>query len=61
MKIYEKHGFSEFVLALGYKGEFIKEYFMHYHATDERFLRCILKTGAIEFTNPTAEDWKVSV
>ncbi|HEB84258.1 MAG TPA: glucose-1-phosphate cytidylyltransferase, partial [Bacteroidetes bacterium] len=28
MKIYESHGFREFVLALGYKGEYIKRYFL---------------------------------
>lgn len=30
MKIYAKHGFNDFVLALGYKGEMIKEYFHNY-------------------------------
>ncbi len=30
MKIYAHYGFKDFVLALGYKGEMIKEYFQHY-------------------------------
>ena len=30
MKIYAHYGFSDFVLALGYKGEMIKDYFIHY-------------------------------
>ena len=30
MKIYAHYGFNDFVLALGYKGEIIKEYFQHY-------------------------------
>lgn len=30
MKIYAHHGFNDFVLALGYKGEMIKDYFHHY-------------------------------
>jgi glucose-1-phosphate cytidylyltransferase len=30
MKIYAIHGFNDFVLALGYKGEMIKDYFHHY-------------------------------
>ncbi len=30
MKIYEKHGFTDFVLCLGYKAQFIKEYFLNY-------------------------------
>ena len=31
MKIYEHHGFNDFVTALGYKGEVIKDYFLNYH------------------------------
>ena len=30
MKIYAFYGFKEFVLALGYKGDMIKNYFIHY-------------------------------
>ena len=30
MKIYAHYGFKDFILALGYKGETIKEYFYHY-------------------------------
>jgi len=30
MKIYAHHGFHDFVLALGYKGDMIKNYFCHY-------------------------------
>jgi glucose-1-phosphate cytidylyltransferase len=60
MKIYEKYGFSDFILALGYKGEFIKDYFMHYHARMSDFT-VHLKTGNINFTNPSAEDWNVSL
>jgi len=32
MKLYAHHGFSEFVLCLGYKGFMIKEYFLNYEA-----------------------------
>ncbi len=30
MKIFAHHGFTRFILCLGYKGELIKEYFYHY-------------------------------
>jgi glucose-1-phosphate cytidylyltransferase len=30
MKIYEKYGYNDFVLCLGYKAQFIKEYFLNY-------------------------------
>ena len=32
MKHYSSYGFNEFVLALGYKGDQIKRYFLEYHA-----------------------------
>lgn len=32
MKIYERHALNDFVLALGYKGDTIKDYFLNYHA-----------------------------
>ena len=60
MKIYEQHGFMDFVLALGYKGEVIKDYFLNYHARMSD-LSIQLKTGNLEYTNPTAEDWRVSL
>ena len=31
MKIYEHYGFNDFIICLGYKGFFIKEYFMDYY------------------------------
>ncbi len=30
MKIFEHHGFRRFIFCLGYKGEMIREYFIHY-------------------------------
>lgn len=29
MKLYARHGYNEFIIALGYKGEYIKEYFLN--------------------------------
>lgn len=60
MKIYEKYSINEFVLALGYKGEVIKDFFLHYHARQSN-LTVSLISGNVEFSNPTAEDWKVSL
>ena len=31
LRTYAHYGFKEFVLALGYKGEIIKDYFINYH------------------------------
>ncbi len=60
MKIYERHGFRDFTLALGYKAEVVKDYFLHYHARQSD-LRVDLKSGQVDYTNPTAEDWRVSL
>lgn len=60
MKIYERHGFNDFTLALGYKGEVIKDYFTNYHARQSD-LTVHLRKGNVEYSNPTAEDWHVSL
>ena len=60
MKIYEKHGFSDFVLPLGYKGEYIKDYFLNYHSRRSDFT-VDLHTARIDYFRPTAEDWRVSL
>jgi glucose-1-phosphate cytidylyltransferase len=60
MKIYERHGFTDFMLALGYKGEVIKDYFINYHARQSD-LTVHLKAGKVDYRNPTAEDWRVSL
>ena len=58
MKTYERHGITDFTLALGYKGEVIKDYFLNYHARLSD-MSVQLKSGKVEYSNPTAEDWKV--
>ena len=60
MKLYERHGFSDFTLALGYKGDLIKDYFLNYHARLSD-VTVYLKKGQVEYNNPTAEDWKVEL
>lgn len=60
MKIYAQYGHTDFLLALGYKGEVIKDYFLNYHARSSD-LTIALKTGDIHYSNPDAEDWSVSL
>ena len=60
MSIYDRHGLHDFMLALGYKGEIIKDYFLNYHARQSD-LTVRLKSGAVEFSNPAVEDWSVSL
>jgi glucose-1-phosphate cytidylyltransferase len=60
MKIYEKHNFTDFVLALGYKGEYIKDYFLNYHSRQSD-LYIDLRSGNVNFSNPNSEEWNVSL
>ena len=47
MKHYSRYGFDEFVLALGYKGDLIKRYFLDYHALG-RDMTISLENGHVE-------------
>jgi glucose-1-phosphate cytidylyltransferase len=60
MKMYSAHGINEFVICLGYRGYFIKEYFANYylHASDVTF---DLGSGQTEVHENTAEPWKVTL
>lgn len=60
MKIYERSGLNDFILALGYKGEVIKDYFLNYHARQSN-LTVQLNGGNVSYSNPTAEDWRVTL
>jgi glucose-1-phosphate cytidylyltransferase len=60
MNIYEHHGFRDFTLALGYKGEVIKDYFLNYHARQSD-LTVHLKSGKVDYSNPNVEDWHLSL
>ncbi|RPH55604.1 MAG: glucose-1-phosphate cytidylyltransferase [Chloroflexi bacterium] len=58
MKIYASHGFREFVIALGYKGEVIKDYFLNYHHYSHN-LSIQLNTGGVLTHDAKGEDWTV--
>jgi glucose-1-phosphate cytidylyltransferase len=58
MNIYASYGFKEFVIALGYKGEVIKDYFLNYHHYS-RDLTIQLKTGKVVTHDSNTEDWTV--
>ncbi len=61
MKIYSSYGFNDFVICLGYKGYFIKEYFAHYflHESDITFDFRNLNERMIH--QHSAEPWKVTL
>ena len=60
MKIYSLYGFNEFVILLGYKGYYIKEYFANYflHQSD---MTIDLKNGKMEVLSNFSEPWSVTL
>jgi glucose-1-phosphate cytidylyltransferase len=58
MKGYAAQGFSEFVVALGYKGEIIKDFFINYHQ-HTRSLTVELGTGSVVPHESDRDDWTV--
>jgi len=61
MKHYSHYGFNEFILALGYKGEQIKRYFLDFYILNQDF-SISLKTGIKQtITNNNHELWKIDL
>ena len=58
MKHYGRYGFNEFYIALGYKGEAIKRFFIDHH-TLSGDITVNLATGEAQVTSPAVEDWTV--
>ena len=58
MNIYAAYGFKEFVIALGYRGDLIKDYFINYHYRS-RNLTVQLRNGDISVHEGDNEDWIV--
>jgi glucose-1-phosphate cytidylyltransferase len=58
MKFYASYGFKEFVIALGYKGEAIKRFFLE-QAALQGDLSIGLQTGSVTARNQLQEDWIV--
>lgn len=60
MKQYSYYGFNDFIVLLGYKGYYIKEYFANYylHQSDVTF---DMKNGEMKVHNNTSEPWSVTL
>lgn len=60
MRIFAHYGLTDFVLCLGYKGELIKDYFLHYQA---RSGDCSvdLGTGRVTYHHDARPDWSVTL
>jgi len=60
MKIYAEYGFKDFYVALGYKSEIIKNYFLNYKSLNNDF-SINLKNGKISFYNNNGDDWNINL
>lgn len=60
MKIYSHYGFDEFVVMCGYKGEYIKEYFLNYRANSSD-ITVNLADDTVEIHKNRAEPWKITL
>lgn len=60
MKIYSHHGFSDFVIALGYKGEVIKKFMVDYRSLCGN-ITVNLKNGECKFHEGDGLDWTVEL
>ena len=60
MKIYSHYGFNDFVVLLGYKGYYIKEYFVNYflHQND---VTIDIQNNKLEYFNNKSEPWKITL
>lgn len=58
MNIYAVHGINEFVIALGYKGEYIKEYFLNFYAINNN-ITIDLSTGKTTIHDGNQPNWKI--
>jgi len=61
MKIYAAQGFNHFVLALGYRGEDIKRYFLEYGPLTRDFTLTLGAAAKIEYHDPYPEGgWRIT-
>lgn len=58
MKIYEQHGVTEFIVALGYKPEIVKEYFLNFYALNND-LTLDFSNGQTVIHQGKQPNWKV--
>lgn len=60
MKHYAEHGIIDFTIALGYRGEVIKRYFLDYFTLNSDFT-VDLQDGSVLVRDGRREDWRVTL
>lgn len=61
MKHYSFYGFNEFILALGYKGDVIRDYFLNYYKYNRDFTVDLADGGVKVENEGSKNDWKVTL
>jgi glucose-1-phosphate cytidylyltransferase len=62
MKLYAHHGFKDFVMCLGYRGDMIKEYFLNYEAMSADFTITLGESREISYHGGHFEqDYRVTL
>jgi glucose-1-phosphate cytidylyltransferase len=60
MNLYAHHGFKDFVLALGHKGDLVRRYFLDYRSSHSD-VTVDLFTGVVDCHENYSDDWTVSL
>ena len=60
MKYYEKFGFNDFVICLGYKGDVIRNYFINYYYNNSN-IKIDVSNNEIEVINNPSENFSVKL
>ena len=61
LKIYAAAGVRHSVIAAGYKNEIIKRYFLEYTRMNSRHLRVETRTGELQHSAESPDDWTVDI
>jgi glucose-1-phosphate cytidylyltransferase len=64
MRLYLRHGFHDFVIALGYRGEHIKRYIVDYRTYNDSNLTVDMHNGEVKTMStavPVSESWTVEL
>src|SRR3954463_14952109 len=62
MKLFSHHGIKDFVIAIGYRGQVIKEYFLNYEAFSNDFTVHLGRAHEVTFhTSHLESGWQVTV
>ena len=62
MKSYSVHGFTDFVLLIGYRGERIREYFLNYEAMHRDFTITLGQPKSLKFHNDQQDEaWRITI